>query len=147
LRLGLAIALLALASPAAAQTVTIIDGDKINIDGIGYRFLGVAAPDPGQVCDDGYAAGSEAIKTLLALMTGRKIACESHGRDPSGRLLALCRAAGRDLGEAMVRAGMAWAEPRTGRAYVDVERDARADRLGVHDHACVLPWAYQKNPG
>ena len=147
MRIRLAIALIALASPVAAQTVTIIDGDKIDIDGAGYRFLGAAAPDPGQVCDDGYPAGREAIKALLALMTGRKIACESHGRDPSGRLLALCRAAGRDLGEAMVRAGMAWAEPRTGRAYVDVERDARADRLGVHDHACVLPWAYQKNPG
>src|SRR3954462_15712103 len=83
--------------PAAAQTVTIIDGDKINIDGAGYRLLGVAAPAAEQVCDDGFPAGSEAIKALLVLMTGRKIACESHGRDPSGRLLALCRAAGRDL--------------------------------------------------
>jgi endonuclease YncB( thermonuclease family) len=143
----LALVLIALASSAAAQSVTIIDGDKINIDGEGYRFLGVAAPDPGQICDDGYPAGTEAIKALLAFMSGRKIACESHGRDPSGRLLALCRAAGRDLGEAMVRSGMAWADPRTGRTYVDVERDARADRLGVHDHSCVLPWAYRKNPG
>ena len=143
----IAFALLLVALPVQAQTVTIIEGDKINIDGEGYRFLGVAAPDPRQVCDDGYPAGTEAIKALLALMSGRKITCESRGRDPSGRLPALCRAAGRDLGEAMVRAGMAWAEPRTGRAYIDVERDARAERLGVHDHACVLPWAYHKNPG
>ncbi|MEI6201288.1 MAG: thermonuclease family protein [Enhydrobacter sp.] len=147
MRKRLAIALILLAAPAAAQSVTIIDGDKINIDGAGYRFLGVAAPDPGQVCDDGYPVGTEAIKALLALMSGRKIACEARGREPSGRLLAICRANGRDLGEAMVRAGMAWPDPRTGRDYVVVEHDARADRLGVHDHSCVLPWAYKKNPG
>ena len=143
----LAIALIVLAAPAAAQSVRIIGGDTITIDGTGYRFLGIAAPDPGQVCDDGYPAGAEAIKALLALMSGRKITCESHGREPSGRLLALCRAGGRDLGEAMVRAGMAWPDPRTGRDYVEVARDARTERLGVHDHACILPWVYQKNPG
>ena len=143
----LAVAFLLLALPAQAQTVTITDGDKINIDGAGFRFLGVSAPDARQICDDGYPAGTESIKALGALMTGRRIACESHGQTPSGRVLALCRANGRDLGEGMVRAGMAWADPRTGRAYVDVEHDARADRLGVQDHVCVLPWAYRRNPG
>ena len=62
MRALLAIALIVLASPAAAQSVTIIDGNKINIYGAGYRFLGVAAPDPGRVCDDGYPAGTEAIR-------------------------------------------------------------------------------------
>jgi hypothetical protein len=98
----LAIALIGLASPVAAQTVTITDGDKIDIDGVGYRLLGVAAPDPHQLCDDGYPSGTEAIKTLRTLISGRRIACENHGREPSGRLLAICRADGRDLGEAMV---------------------------------------------
>ena len=143
----LTLALILLASPAAAQSVTILDGDTITIDGESYRFLGIAAPAPGQICDDGYPAGREAIKALLALMSGRKITCENHGRDPSGRLLAVCRANGRDLGEAMVRAGMAWPDPRTGPDYVVVERDARSERLGVHDHSCMLPWAYKKNPG
>ena len=145
MRLCLSAMLVVLAWPAAAQT-TITDGDKININGVGYKLLGIAAPDPRQLCDDGYPSGTEAIKTLRTLMTGRRIACESRGRDPSGRTLALCRADGRDIGEAMVRAGMAWPEPRNGRDYVDVERDARAERLGVHDHACILPGAYKKDP-
>ena len=63
----LAIALIVLASPVAAQTVTITDGDKIDIDGVGYRLLGVVAPDPHQLCDDGYPSGTEAIKTLRVL--------------------------------------------------------------------------------
>jgi endonuclease YncB( thermonuclease family) len=142
----LAIVLIVLASPAVAQTVSIAAGDKFDIDGVGYRLLGVEAPDPRQLCDDGYPSGTEAIKTLRTLISGRRIACENHGREPSGRLLAICRADGRDLGEAMVREGMAWPDPRTGRDYVGVEHDAMAERRGVHDHVCVLPWSYRKDP-
>lgn len=136
---------LLLASPAVAET-RIIDGDKIDIDGVGYRLLGIAAPDARQICDDGYPSGTEAVKKLLSLMSGRRIVCENRGRDPSGRMLAICRADGRDLGEAMVRAGLAWPDPRTGHEYDAVAHDAMADRLGVHDHACILPWAYRRDP-
>ena len=149
-RAGLgALLLLAIASatvPAQAQSVSILDGDKISIDGSVYRLFGIDAPDPNQVCDDGYPAGKEAISTLLGLMKGRRLACESHGRDPAGRTLAVCRADGRDLGEQMVRAGMAWALPMKKGGYGDVQHDALADKLGVHDHACVMPQAYRKNP-
>lgn len=135
------------APPAQAQAVSIIDGNRINIGSTGYRLAGIDAPDAGQLCDDGYPAGKEAIKTLLDLMKGRKIACDGGGRDPSGRTPSICSANGRDLGEQMVRAGAAWADPKTGRAYAVVQRDARADRLGVHDHSCALPWAWRANPG
>ena len=141
-----ALALVAFACSATAQTATNVDGDKIDIGGTRYRLFGVAAPDVRQICDDGYPAGAEAILALRGLVTGRRVDCESRGRDPSGRVLALCRANGRDIGEALVRAGMAWADPRTGRDYVEVERDARTDRLGVHDHACLLPDAWRRNP-
>jgi endonuclease YncB( thermonuclease family) len=149
-RAGLAALLLLvtvpLASPARAQSVAILDGDKISIDGTVYRLLGIDAPDSNQVCDDGYPAGKEAIKTLLGLMKGRRLVCENSGRDPFGRTLALCRADGRDLGEQMVRAGMAWATPVKRGGYADVQHDAEAEKLGVHDHACVMPQAYRKNP-
>jgi len=135
-----------LASAVQAQTVTIAGGDRVSIGDAAYRFLGIEAPDPRQVCNDGYPAGREAIKALQRLMQGRRIACDVRGRDPSGRSLATCTADGRDLGEAMVRAGMAWADPRTGAGYRDVERDAEADRLGVHDHECILPWKWRADP-
>jgi endonuclease YncB( thermonuclease family) len=143
---AIAVALLCAAPPLHAQSVSILDGDKISIDGSVHRLLGIDAPDPNQVCDDGYPAGKEAIKALLGLMKGRRLACESHGRDPAGRTLALCRADGRDLGEQMVRAGMAWATPMKKGGYADVQHDAEAEKLGVHDHPCVMPQAYRKNP-
>ena len=143
---GIAVALLCAAQPLHAQSVSILDGDKISIDGSVYRLLGIDAPDANQLCDDGYPAGKEAIKTLFGLMKGRRLACESHGRDPAGRTLALCRADGRDLGEQMVRAGMAWTMPAKKGGYGDVQHDAIVEKLGVHDHACVMPQAYRKNP-
>jgi endonuclease YncB( thermonuclease family) len=142
----LAIALVLVALPAWAQNATVVDGDRIDVGGTAYRLLGVDAPDGRQICDDGYPAGQEAIRVLRNFLQGHRIACEAHGKDIYGRIVALCRADGRDVGEAMVRAGMAWADPATGRSYVDVEHDAQADRLGVHDHTCVLPWAYRKDP-
>jgi endonuclease YncB( thermonuclease family) len=144
-RAGLA-AMLLLALPAQAQSVSILAGDQISIDGTVYRLLGIDAPDPNQICDDGYPAGKEAIKTLLGLMKGRRLACENHGRDAFGHTLALCTADSRDLGEQMVRAGMAWAAPLKRGGYGDVQLDAVAEKLGVHDHACVMPQAYRKNP-
>ena len=77
-----------LASAVQAQTVTIAGGDRVSIGDAAYRFLGVEAPDPRQVCNDGYPAGREAIKALQRLMQGRRIACDVRGRDPSGRSLA-----------------------------------------------------------
>jgi endonuclease YncB( thermonuclease family) len=138
-RASLMAALLFAALPLRAQSVTIVGGDKITIDGAVYRLLGIDAPDPNQVCDDGYPAGQEAIKALLGLMKGRRLACASQGRDPAGRVLAICRADGRDLGEQMVRSGMAWAAPVKRGGYIDVQNDAQAERLGVHDHVCLLP--------
>jgi len=143
---GMAVAILCAAQPVHAQSVSIVDGDKISVDGTVYRLRAIDAPDPNQICDDGYPAGKEAIKALLGLVKGRRLVCENHGRDTFGRTLALCRADGRDLGEQMVRAGMAWAAPLRRGGYGDVQHDAEAEKLGVHDHACVMPQAYRKNP-
>lgn len=145
-RAGIAALLLLAAQPAHAQSAAILDGGQISIDGGVYRLQGIDAPDPNQVCDDGYPAGKEAIRTLLGLMKGRRLVCENQGRDPAGRTVALCRADGRDLGEQMVRAGMAWATPMKRDGYGDVQRDAEAEKLGVHDHPCLMPQAYRRNP-
>ena len=66
------------------------------------------------------------------LMRGRKITCEVRVTDRYGRTVALCRADGRDLGAAMVSAGMAWAFTRYSSDYVSQERAAIGAGIGVH---------------
>ena len=49
--------LLALAAPASALEVTgiarVVDGDTLNIEGLGVRLHGIDAPETAQRCRDG----------------------------------------------------------------------------------------------
>ena len=132
---------LLVASPAAAQKVDIVDGGSMHVDGVPYKLWGIAAPEPRQLCDDGWPIGNEAIRNLAKLMTGRRsVVCVGREKDDRGVMMAVCKADGRDdLAAAMVRDGMAWADRYYSDDYIDIERDARYERRGRHDHSCELP--------
>src|SRR3954452_7744490 len=132
---GVLVALLAV--PAAAQTV--VDGDTIKLNGTTYRIWGIDAAESKQACADGWMAGREGTAAMLELIKGRTIMCDGKATDRYGRTVALCRADGRDLGAAMVSAGMAWAFTRYSSDYIAQERAAIRANLGVHAHDCDKP--------
>jgi endonuclease YncB( thermonuclease family) len=141
LLLGLSLLSSLLALPATGQTVT--DGDTIRFDGKAVRLWGIDAAELHQRCADGWPAGEMASHHLADLMRHRTITCEARTTDRYGRVVALCRADGEDLGAAMVSAGMAWAFIRYSRDYVGQEEAAASRELGVHGHECERPWAYR----
>ena len=100
-------------------------------------------PSCDQRCADGWPAGELASQHLADLMRDRTITCEPRTTDRYGRVVALCRADGEDLGAAMVSAGMAWAFIRYSREYVGQEEAAASGGLGVHGHDCERPWAHR----
>lgn len=130
-----------LATPATAQTIT--DGDTLKQGGVTYRLWGIDAPETKQACPDGWPAGSLAATRLKALTAGRPIVCDDKGRDRYGRIVAICRASGEDLGAILAREGLAWAFVRYSGDYAGEEARARADRLGVHAHGCQPPWEWR----
>lgn len=130
----------------SAKAQTAVDGDTIKLNGTTFRIWGIDAAEARQVCRDGWMAGKEASKAMLELLSGHKIACEAKDKDRYGRTVALCRANGRDLGAAMVSAGMAWAFTRYSSDYIGQERAAISARLGVHKHDCEKPWDWRKAP-
>ncbi|MPZ36370.1 MAG: hypothetical protein GEV13_36395 [Rhodospirillales bacterium] len=127
--------------PLAAQTIT--DGDTLKQSGVTYRLWGIDAPEAKQVCPDGWPAGSLATTRLKALTAGRPIVCQEKDRDRYGRIVAICRASGEDLGAIMVREGLAWAFVRYSRDYVDEYAKAAASRRGVHGHGCLPAWEWR----
>lgn len=141
LLLGLSLLLSLLALPATGQTVT--DGDAIRFDGKAVRLWGIDAAELHQRCADGWPAGELASQHLADLMRDHAITCEPRTTDRYGRVVALCRADGEDLGAAMVSAGMAWAFIRYSREYVRQEGAAASHGLGVHVHDCERPWAHR----
>jgi endonuclease YncB( thermonuclease family) len=126
----------------AAQTIT-TDGDTLKQGGVTYRLWGIDAPEAKQVCPDGWPAGSLAATRLQALTAGRSIVCQEKDRDRYGRIVAICRASGEDLGAILVREGLAWAFMRYSSDYVGAERQAKAAKLGVHAHGCEPAWEWR----
>jgi endonuclease YncB( thermonuclease family) len=139
-RISSAVFLLASAS-AFGQTIT--DGDTLKQGGVTYRLWGIDAPEAKQVCPDGWPAGSLATTRLQALTAGRSIVCQEKDRDRYGRIVAICRASGEDLGAILVREGLAWAFVRYSSDYVAQETKAKAARLGVHAHGCQPAWEWR----
>jgi endonuclease YncB( thermonuclease family) len=141
MKMSVLAALLALlASPAFAESVRVVDGDTLKVDGVIYRLWGIDAPEAHQSCVDDWPAGRTATEHLRALIGDRHVTCEPRTLDRYGRTVAVCHVDGRDLGADMVSDGHAWAFVRYSRDYVDEEREAAAVRAGIHGHTCQLAW-------
>ena len=128
------------ALPAFAESVRVVDGDTLRVDGVTYRLWGIDAPEARQSCADDWPAGRTATEHLRALIGDRHVTCEPRTLDRYGGIFALCRADGRDLGADMVADGHAWAFVRYSRDYVDEEREAAAVKAGIHGHTCQPAW-------
>jgi endonuclease YncB( thermonuclease family) len=138
LRICSLLVLVVLAQPVVAQTLVgtarVIDGDTLVLAGERIRLYGIDAPETGQTCRDtagaawdcgGFATGA------LAALAAAEMRCEGVERDRYDRLVARCRAAGADVGAALVEAGAAFAYARYAADYLPHEARARAAGRGV----------------
>lgn len=124
------------AAPGVARAV---DGDTFRIGGLDIRLQGIDAPESRQVCADGWQAGAAASHALAGLLAAGPPSCEQITTDRYGRTVAICRVNGQDIGEAMVRRGLAWAYTTYSMRYFFQEMLARFDGIGVHARSCSPP--------
>lgn len=94
-----------------------IDGDTIRVNRTTkVRLLGVAAPERNE------GGGPEATAFMKRLVNGRTVTCDLNGEKTYDRLVGTCYVNGRDIGEAVIRAGLARDCPRySGGRYAHVE--------------------------
>ncbi len=95
-----------------AGQASVIDGDTIEIHGQRIRLHGINAPESGQLCYiDGkrWRCGQRAALALADKIGRRPVACAGRERDRYGRVVAVCRVAGEDLGAWLVGNGLALA--------------------------------------
>lgn len=119
--------------PLRGPVVRVRDGDTLELAGRVVRLQGVAAPELHEPLG---AASRAALERLVA---GRPVACESDGSRSHGRIVAVCRVAGEDLGAQLVAIGLARDCPRfsLGR-YAAAER-AAAERGATIGRMYSLP--------
>jgi endonuclease YncB( thermonuclease family) len=151
LRAGLAGLILfafpALAASEIAGQATVIDGDTIEIHGQRIRLDGIDAPETRQICLDSetrpYRCGQRAALALADWVGRKTVACEPTGKS-WGRVVAICRAAGEDLGAWLARSGWGLPDPRFSQRYAPLAAEARTARAGIWSGVFVEPWRWRK---
>lgn len=141
------------AAPAAAAAkieagrATVIDGDTIDVGSVRVRIHGIDTPELAQRCANGrggiWACGERAAERMAELVQGASVSCAAQSRDQYGRIVAICWARGVDLGETLVREGLAWAFRRYSDAYLAPESEARRAMRGVWRADTEPPWSYR----
>ena len=100
---------------------SVIDGDTLENHGTRIRLWGIDAPESTQICRGGdslpYRCGALAANDLDAFIARRPVNCTPMNLDQYGRIVANCSAGGADLGEWLVKSGLAldWPQFSKGR--------------------------------
>ena len=132
---------------ALAAPVRVADGDTITLGGQRIRLLGIDAPELHQECRDtsgrNWPCGQRARTELRKIIGNDPVQCESHQKDRFGRSVAICRAGGRDIGEAMVRSGWALAYPDWASPYGAAQSEARSRKAGLWAGSFENPRAWR----
>jgi endonuclease YncB( thermonuclease family) len=115
---------------------SIIDGDTLEIHGTRIRLWGIDAPESSQLCrgDDSlqYRCGAKAANDLDAFIANRPVSCLPISLDRYGRTVATCAVGGADLGDWLVRNGLALDWPEySKRKYDAAQRDAERAGRGM----------------
>jgi endonuclease YncB( thermonuclease family) len=150
---ALAAIILGAASVALADDLigqaSVIDGDTLEIHGSRIRLWGIDAPESSQLCrgDDSlqYRCGAKAANDLNAFIAGRPVNCLPNSLDRYGRTVATCSVGGADLGDWLVRNGLALDWPQySKRKYESAQGDAEQAWRGMWAGSHVEPWLYRR---
>jgi endonuclease YncB( thermonuclease family) len=126
----------------------IIDGDTLEIHGTRIRLWGIDAPESSQLCrgEDSlqYRCGAKAANDLDAFIARRPVNCLPISLDRYGRTVATCSVGGADLGDWLVRNGLALDWPQySKRKYDEAQREAEHAGRGMWAGSYVEPWLYR----
>jgi len=130
-----------------SQTIKIIDGDTIHLDGEKIRFTGIDTPELKQTCVNAGVkdnCGITAKQILIDKIGDNIVECISEGKDQYKRILAECFVNNESLSSYLVRSGYAFAYRRYSKKFVLDENYARINKIGMWSMEFDYPWDYRK---
>jgi endonuclease YncB( thermonuclease family) len=120
------------ASPVTGVVTQVLDGQTVLVQpaargaaALKVQLQGVDAPEP---CQSGAAQAKDALAQRVERKTVQVTLASSSG-DSAGVVRGKLSLKGQDVGAALVREGWVW---REGKHYTQEERQAMADKRGVH---------------
>jgi endonuclease YncB( thermonuclease family) len=126
-----------------------VDGDSLKLNGKSIRLFGIDAPELRQAChhpdDRDWPCGKLSHDALKQLVSRQTTECHPIKKDLYQRVLADCFVDGDNLAEMMVRDGWAFAYSQYSQDFVDEERRARKERIGIWQaDKPEPPWLHRK---
>ena len=130
-----------------ADSLRVVDGDTIVLNGEKIRFIGIDTPELKQTCmqDDKKLDCGMTAKMLLVKKIGNNTPeCISVGKDVYKRTLAECFVNGESLSSFLVRSGYAFAYRKYSKKFIKDEEFAKANKLGMWAMTFQYPWDFRK---
>lgn len=126
----------------------IIDGDTIDLNGVRIRLWGIDAFEAAQTCGQ-FACGNKATQEIAEIISNSKsmkVICIQKDTDRNGRIVAICRIDGIDIGAALVSKGLAVAYKKYSMDYVGEESLAKSEKAGAWRYEFKTPDEYRNGP-
>ena len=130
-----------------ADTLKVIDGDTIVLNGEKIRFSGIDTPELKQTClkgDQEVGCGMFAKMLLVKKIGNATPECIREGKDVYKRTLAECFVNGESLSKFLVRSGYAFAYRKYSTKFIKDEEFAKANKLGMWAMTFQYPWDFRK---
>ena len=145
--LGILVLGLLFCNTSFADSLRVVDGDTIVLNGEKIRFTGIDTPELKQTClkdDQEVPCGMTAKRLLAEKISNATVECTSEGKDTYKRTLAECFVNGESLSKFLVRSGYAFAYRKYSTKFVKDEEFAKANKLGMWAMTFQYPWDFRK---
>ena len=134
----------------------VVDGDTLHIESYKIRLEGIDAPEMKQKCkkpylqiiffnfQKDYYCGQVSKKKLVQKIAQHKVKCTLLGKDRYKRYIAKCFKGKLNLNKWMVKKGQAVAYTRYSKKYVNDEKHAKDNKLGIWKGTFLKPEKWRK---
>jgi endonuclease YncB( thermonuclease family) len=125
----------------------VIDGDTVHINHNKIRLHGIDAPEKNQKCmfnKKEWLCGKQATIELKKLIKNEMIKCEITDVDIYKRYVGICFVNKTNLNQIMVKNGWALAYRYYSTDYINEERYARKNNLGIWQGEFENPYIFRK---
>ena len=131
-----------------ADSLRVVDGDTIVLNGEKIRFSGIDTPELKQTCmngDEKVFCGKSAKMLLVKKIENQTPECIKEGKDIYKRTLAECFINGESLSAFLVRSGYAFAYRKYSNKFIKDEEFAKENKLGMWSMKFQYPWDFRKS--
>ena len=152
--LGIVVLGLLFCSTSFADSLRVVDGDTIVLNGEKIRFGGIDSPEtkywgkkqPCYLNEVEVFCGELSKEKLIEKIGSNPVSCEREkNKDRNGRTVAECFVNGESLSKFMVRTGYAFDFVRySKKKYAQDEEYAKANKLGLWTMKFEYPWKWRK---